>query len=96
MVSRDGIRSPIMFSLIVIRAIKKESEPAGWKTSAPGKFVGVGAALSLPLKEKKEGYFEDWGYKTLRRFYFSRVRVLLLLFVNDQGIFKALPQQELG
>lgn len=41
---------------------KEELEPAGWKTSEPGKFVGVGAVLSLPLKKKEEGYFEDWGW----------------------------------
>eukprot|EP00064_Thunnus_orientalis_P013491 superscaffoldBa00002203_g13530 len=42
---------------------EEDSKPAGWKTSEPGKFVGVGAALSLPLKEKEDGYFENQGYK---------------------------------
>lgn len=40
---------------------EEELEPAGWKTSEPGKFVGVVAVLSEPLKEEEEGYFGDWG-----------------------------------
>lgn len=31
---------------------EEELDPAGWNTSEPGKFVGVGTVLSLSLKEE--------------------------------------------
>lgn len=43
------------------KADEEELEPAGWKTSEPGKFVGVGGVLSPTLKGKGESYFEDWS-----------------------------------
>lgn len=52
-----------MFSLSVIRAMKRTRSLQAGKHLSQGKFVGVGVALSQPLKEREEGYFEDWGYK---------------------------------
>lgn len=42
---------------------EEESQPSGWKTSEPGKSVGVGAALSLPLREKRRRVILRTGAK---------------------------------
>lgn len=48
---------------MVIRVTKRTRSPQAGKHLSRGNLWGLVAALSLPLKEKEGGYFENRGYK---------------------------------